>query len=176
MEHAGYTSDEQRNELWQRARTTIEEVVNLDHGNPRLVLLNGQLASVYVAEGDWLRAEREIRPFDDGLLNQARSACSKAIEHLKSIEVVLVEPALDPTLKRSAPGAPQSYELRALLHRVRLQLGQSLKNRAELASAGSAERLRDLSEAEQSARRLVSAADEPIQTRAKLLAGRPVCD
>lgn len=168
-DHAGYVSDEQRNELWLRARTTIEDVLKLDRANPRSVLLNGQLASVYVAEGDWLRAEREIRPFDEPLLNQARAASTKAIEHLKSVEGVLAEPGRDPNLKRPAPGVPLSYELRALLHRVRLQLGQSYRNRAELSPAGSPERIRDLSEAEQSVRRLVGAADEPVQTRAKLL-------
>lgn len=167
-EHAGFVSDAQRTELWQRARSTVQDLLNQDNRNPRAVLLSGQLASVFVAEGDWLRAERETRPFDEKLLNEAKAACTKAIEQLKSVEGQITEPSRDSNAKKSSPAAPSGYELRALLHQVRLQLGQTYRNRAELAAAGSAERTRDLTEADQSLRRLINVADEPIQTRAKL--------
>ena len=79
-EHAGFVSDEQREELWERARTIIQELLDRDRLNPRSVLLEGQLASVSVSEGDWQRAERALRPFDDQLLNRAKTACTHAIE------------------------------------------------------------------------------------------------
>lgn len=169
MEHAGFVADDQRNELWQRAKSTIQQLLDQDRSNPRTSLLKGQIASVYVGEADWLRAERELRPFDESLLQQALDTCSKAIEALKAIETSLTEPTRESAPKKPAGSAPAGHEVRTLLHQVRYQLGQTYRNRAELLPRGSAERTKDLADAEQSLRRLIGAADEPLQTRAKLL-------
>ena len=168
-EHAGFVLDEQRDELWQRARSVVQDLLDRERVNPRSILLNGQLASVSVAEGDWLRAERELRPFDEQILNRARTACLKAIERLQTLDKLLAEPPRDSSVKKSAPGSPAGHELRTLLHQVRWQLGQSFRNLAELAPPGSDERTTDVMNAEQSLRRLIGVADEPVQSRAKVL-------
>ncbi len=168
-EHAGFVTDEQRNELWQRARTCVQELLEQQPSNPRSVLLNDQIAVVAVTEGDWLRGEREVRPFDEALLNQARTACTNAIEQLQLIEKSIAESSRDPQLKRSTAGALSGFEWRTLQHRLRWQLGLSYRNRAELDPVGSAGRAADLTDAEQSVRRLVGVADEPLQSRVRLL-------
>ena len=166
-EHAGFVSDEQRDELWQRAQSVIQDLLDQEPQNPKALLLNGQLASVLVSQGDWLRAERELRPFDELMLNQARTVSTKATEQLQVIEKYLTEPPRE--VKKAGPGTLSSYELRALLHQVRWQLAQSLRNLAELAPIGSVERSTRASNAEQSLRRLIGVADEPIQSLAKVL-------
>ena len=168
-EHAGFVSDEQREELWERARTIIQELLDRDRLNPRSVLLEGQLASVSVSEGDWQRAERALRPFDDQLLNRAKTACTHAIERLQAIEKRLTEPARDAGSKRPPADGPTGYELRSLLHQVRFQLGQTFCNLAELAPVASPERAAHAASAEQSLRKLTGVADEPLQTRARIL-------
>lgn len=168
MEHAGFAADDQRNELWQRARATIQDLLNRDASNPRRVALQCQLAAVYAAEGDWLRAERELRPYDEPLLNQTRIACTKAIELSKAVEKQLSEPPQEAGTKKASNALPGS-EVRLLLHQVRWQLGQSYRNRAELAAAGSTERTADFVEADLFLRKLTGPADEPLQTRAKLM-------
>ncbi len=166
-EHAGFVPDDQRDELWQRAQKVIQDLLDQDRQNPKAILLSGQLASVLVSQGDWLRAERELRPFDESMLNQARMVSTKATEQLQVIEKKLTEPPRD--VKKTGAGSPSGYELRALLHQVRWQLAQSSRNLAELAPGGSAERSTSAINAEQSLRRLIGVADEPIQSLAKVL-------
>ena len=166
-EHAGFVSDEQREELWQRAQKVIQDLLDQDRLNPKALLLNGQSASVLVSQGDWLRAERELRPYDESLLNQAKSASSRAIEKLQSIEKKLAEPQVD--VKKTGSVSLSGHELRSLLHRVRWQLAQSSRSLSELAPVGSAERSTHASNAEQSLRRLTGVADEPVQSLAKVL-------
>ena len=166
-EHAGFVSDEQRDELWQRAQKVIQDLLDQEHLNPRVLVLSGQLASVLVSQGDWLRAERELRPFDELLLNQAKTVSSKANDQLQMIEKTLAEPPRD--AKKTGSGSPSGYELRALLHQVRWQLAQSSRNLAELAPTGSVERTTHATRAEQSLRRLIGVADEPVQSLAKVL-------
>ena len=166
-EHAGFVPDDQRDELWQRAQKVIQDLLDQDRQNPKALLLNGQQTSVLVSQGDWLRAERELRPFDESMLNQARTVSTKATEQLQVIEKKLTEPTRD--VKKAGSGSPSGYELRALLHQVRWQLAQSSRNLAELAPIGSAERSTRAINAEQSLRRLIGVADEPVQSLAKVL-------
>ena len=166
-EHAGFVPDDQRDELWQRAQKVIQDLLDQERPNPKVLLLNGQLASVLVSQGDWLRAERELRPFDELLLNQAKTVSAKAIEQLQAIEKSLAEPPRD--AKKTESGSPSGHELRALLHQVRWQLAQSSRNLAELAPTGSVERSTHAARAEQSLRRLIGVADEPVQSLAKVL-------
>ena len=166
-EHAGFVSDDQRDELWQRAQSVIQDLLDQDRQNPKSVLLNGQLASVLVSQGDWLRAERELRPFDELILNQARAVSTKATQQLQVIEKTLTEPSRD--VKRTGSGSPSGYELRALLHQVRWQLAQSSRNLAELEPIGSVERSTNAINAEQSLRSLIGVADEPVRSLAKVM-------
>lgn len=168
-EHAGFVSDEQREELWERARSVIQDLLAKDRSNPRNLLLEGQLASVSVTEGDWLCAERLLRPFDEALLHRARKACTDAIERLQVIDKRLSDPPRDVGSKKPAVGGPTGYELRSLLHQIRWQLGQSFSHLAELVPAGSPERPANLASSELSLRRLTGVADEPMQTRARIL-------
>lgn len=164
-EHAGYVSDEQRNDYWFRATKIVQDLLDRDPSNARAIFLSAQLAAVQVHSGDWLRAEREVRPFDELLLVQARTACTKAIELLNSLE----RSFSDSSPKKAGGGVLLGHELRTLSHQVKWQLALAYRNRAELAPLETDDRKRDLNEAEQTVRKLISVADEPLQTRARLL-------
>jgi tetratricopeptide (TPR) repeat protein len=168
-QHAGYVSDHEQEELWQRARTVLEELLKQDGANTRSVLVEAQLATISLSEGIWLRGEITLRPFDEPLLKQAKSATTSAIEGFQSIEKSLVEPNRNPNEKKSRTSGLSGHELRALLHEVRWQLGQCYQNLADLDSSGSAERTRNAITAEQFLRQLTGVADEPVQSRAKIL-------
>ena len=173
-EHAGYASELQQAELWKRGRAAVDDERTREPTNPREALLIVQSAMVPASEGDWLKVECELRPFDEPLAVRARAADSSAIDLLRAIERRLSEPAREATgTKRPPEGSPSSHELRVQLHRVRFQLALSLRNRSELWPAESRERSVDLLEAEQTFRKLVGVADEPLPFRAKL--GLAVC-
>ncbi|MBC8116003.1 MAG: hypothetical protein H7062_16570, partial [Candidatus Saccharimonas sp.] len=173
-EHAGFVSDEQQAELWKRASSAVDDERTRDPANPRDALLAVQSAMVPAAEGDWLKVECELRPFDEPLAARTRQACSTAIELLRGLDRQLTEPARDvKNAKKVAEGSPSSHEVRVRLHQVRFQLAVSLRNRSELWPAGSKERSADLLDAEQTFRKLFDVADEPLPFRAKL--GFAVC-
>ena len=173
-EHAGYASELQQADLWKRARAAVDDERAREPTNPREALLTVQSAMVPASEGDWLKVECELRPFDEPLAVRARAADSSAIDLLREVERRLSEPAREATgTKRPPEGSPSSHELRVQLHRVRFQLALSLRNRSELWPAESRERSVDLLEAEQTFRKLTGVADEPLPFRAKL--GLAVC-
>ena len=167
-EHAGFVTDAQQKELWSRAHQAVQELSDQNRSNPRIILLELQAGALWAAEGDWLRHEREIRPFDEDLLNQARAACAAAIETLTPLENSLTNPTPESSPKRGAE-AITGHERRTAMHQARWDLALSFRNRAELAEVGSAERAADLSEVDQLLRRLIAVADEPLQSRSKLL-------
>ncbi len=173
-EHAGFVSEEQQAELWKRAGAVVDDERTRDPDNPREVLLAVQSAMVPAEEGAWLGGECELRPFDEPLTARARQACSTAIELLRVLDGQLGQPARDvKSTKKPVEGSPSSHELRAQLHRVRFQLAVSLRIRSELWPADSHERNRDVLDAEQTFRKLISGADDPLPFRAKL--GLAVC-
>ena len=173
-EHAGYASERQQAELWKRARAAVDDERTRGPTNPREMLLAVQSAMVPASEGDWMQVECELRPFDEPLAARAREANSSAIDLLRAVERRLSEPAKEATgTKRPPEGSPSSHELRVQLHRIRFQLAASLRNRSELWPADSRERSVDLLEAEQTFRKLVGVADEPLPFRAKL--GLVIC-
>lgn len=172
-EHAEFASHEQQEELWLRAKSVIDDERTREPNNARDVLLATQAAMVPAVAGAWLTVECELRPFDEPLLARCRTACSIGITLLKEVEQQLVEPGKDSvTVKGLLNGGPSSHELRVELHRVRFQLALCLKNRAELSSADARKVSVDLIDAEQTFRKLIGVADEPISSLAKLrLAG-----
>ena len=168
-EHAGFVSDEQRAELWERARETVWELAQRESIRPRAILLEAQQAAVFVQEGDWRRAEIEVRQFDDTLRQQAIDACRQAIAQLQSLETAIQNPSSDLISKRNPKEAISSYERRVLQQQIRWNLALAYRNRAELFAAGTMERKSDLSAAEAVLRPLIGGAEEPVQTEAKLL-------
>ncbi|WP_010582479.1 coiled-coil domain-containing protein [Schlesneria paludicola] len=168
-EHAGFVPEDQRNELWQRARQAVLDLVEQDRSNPRVILLQLQIGSVWAVEADWLRTERDVRTFDETILEQAQAACAETLATLTPLENSLTNPTPESAAKRAADIPLSGHERRTVMHQARWYLAATYRNRAELAAAGSAERSSDLAEADQVLRRLVGVADEPLHSRAKLL-------
>ena len=168
-EHAGYASEQQQAELWKRAKAVVDDERTREPANPREVLLVVQSAMVPASEGNWLKVECELRPFNEPLAIRARTANTSAIDLLRTVERRLSEPVRDANgTKRLTEGGPSSHELRMQLHLVRFQLAVSLRNRSELLPADSRERSIDLLEAEQTFRKLIGVSDDPLPFRAKL--------
>lgn len=162
--HAEFASEKQQEELWLRARSVVDAERNREPTSPYALLLAAQSAIVPAKEADWLRFECELKPFDDALATRTRQKCTEAIQVLGAAERDLLSPQ-----RKETPDGPNSHTLRVALHRVRLALSESLRNRAKLTAADSRERSIDLVDAESTARKLLNAADEPIPFRAKLL-------
>lgn len=173
-EHAGYASDQQRDELWKRARAAVDDERNRDPDGGRAILLAVQAAMVPASEGGWLRIESQLRPFDEPLAHRARLALTQAIDLLRDVERRLSDPPRAGTnIKSPAADILLSHELRSQLHQVRFQLASSLQDRAELSPVSAQERSVDLVDAETTFRKLIGVADEPLSFRAKL--GLSVC-
>lgn len=169
MEHAAFVTDEQREELWQRARTVVQDLLDQNPTSPRSLMLEGQLAVVAIAEATWLCGERLIRPFDDALSDQVQVTLNTAIQQLSDIEKLLTDPSREAAAKRNQPGGPTAYELRSLLHQARWQIGLAWFHLAELAADDAEDQTKNIANAEQFLRRLTEAADEPLQSRVKVL-------
>ena len=168
-EHANNGTEQQQQELWERARTVVEEQRTREPASPFDIVLNTQSAMVPAVAADWLRAECDLHPFDESLAARTRQECVTAIEQLTAVELLLSSPPRDGMNKTTNVPRPSSYELRVLLHQVRLALAQTRRNRAELFPLNSRERILELVEAEQWARKITGNADEPVASRAKLL-------
>ncbi|MBS0203940.1 MAG: hypothetical protein JSS49_13630 [Planctomycetes bacterium] len=166
--HAEFASEHQQQDLWKRAQSIVDDERNREPTDPFAIVLSAQSAMVPAEEANWLQLECELRPFDEPLAERMRQRVTLAIQLLSQVEQNLLAPHRNAPSKRDAD-APTSHELRVWLHRIRLALAQSLRNRAELSPADSRERTADLIDAELTARKLVNAADEPTPFRAKLL-------
>ena len=167
--HAEFASEQQQQELWKRARSVVAEERDREPSGPFAILLAAQSAMAPAGEAEWLRFECELKPFDDALAARTKQQCSLAIQLLSAAERDLLSPPRDNAAKKDVADGPSSHTIRIGLHRVRLALAQSLRNRAELVAADSRQRTVDLMDAELTARKLVGVADEPTPFRAKLL-------
>ena len=169
-EHAGYVPDDQRSELWQRANEVVDRLEAMHPSHPRSMLLIQQSGAVWAERADWLRAEREVRLFDDKLSTDARSACDTAIAELSRLEAALHESSQTAATKKVSSGTPLSgFERKLLLHQTRWLMAMTYRNRAELSPSGTPSRIADLTEAEQIAKRLIEVSENPIQTQSRLL-------
>ena len=54
-EHARFAPDAERDELWERAHSLVQDLIDRDRTNPLPILLAGPLASVAGSTGEWLR-------------------------------------------------------------------------------------------------------------------------
>ena len=166
--HAEFASEQQQQDLWKRAQSIVVDERNREPLDPSAIVLSAQSAMVPAGEANWLRFECELRPFDEPLADRMRQRVTQAIQQLSQVEQSLLAPSKAPSSKKD-PNAPSSHALRVWLHRIRLALAQSLRNRAELSAADSRERTTDVIDAEITARKLIGTADEPIPFQAKLL-------
>ena len=168
-EQAGTLPDDQRDETWGRARSVIEELLEQNESSPRARQLRGQLASVWITESNWFRSEAEFRRSDEVLTKRTRASATQGIEILRSIERKLIDPPADSSGKKSEKGVPTNHEVRLLLHHVRWELASAYRNLAELSPAASPDRSKSAATAEQYLKQLIDVADEPLQTRARVL-------
>lgn len=164
--HAQFASPAQQKELWDRARSTLDDERTRHADSPAAALLNAQQSLVLAEEAHWLTEESELHPFDEPFAEQARRACTAAIERLAEAERVLQAPSRP---KSPEGEAPSSHDFRVALHHVRFALAGAYRNRAALTDRELPRRRTDLDDAELTARRLITTSDDPLPFRAKLM-------
>lgn len=169
VEQARDLPDDQRDEMWGRARSVVERLLEADPSNPRALMLRAQLASAWISEASWLRAERENHPFDEQILKRSLAATDQGLEMLRTIERTLADPPVEPSVKKGEIAAPTSHELRLLLHQIRWEFAEAYRNLAEISPVETAERTNHAGNSEQYLKQLIDVADEPLQTRARIL-------
>ncbi|MBT4868424.1 MAG: outer membrane protein assembly factor BamD [Planctomycetaceae bacterium] len=164
-EHARFTSGQEQTELWQRATAAIDELLKSSPQNPRRLLLQTQRALSLAAQGEHLRWQVELFPYDETLKPRAVAAFDQAILQLKESEKEAAEQLRKTGRRRSADAdALSPYELRSLTNHLGFQIGQALVERAKLDPAGSPDRVATLMEAESWLSRLAKRSAEQALT------------
>ena len=164
-EHARFTSGKEQTELWQRSAAAIDELLKSNPQNPRRLLLETQRAFSLAAQGEHLRWQVELFPYDKTLKPRAVAAFDQAVSQLKESEKTAAEQLRKTQPRRSANAdALSPYELRALTHHLGFQIGQTLVERAKLEPAGSPDRVATLMQAESWLSRLAKRSAEQALT------------
>ena len=149
LEHARFTSGKEQAELWQQSTATIDELLKDIPQNPRRLLLETQRALSLAAQGEHLRWQLELFPYDKTLKPRAVAAFGKAVLQLKELEKEAGEQLRKARSRRGADADALSlYELRALTNHLSFKIGQTLVERAKLDPARSPDRVATLMEAE----------------------------
>jgi tetratricopeptide (TPR) repeat protein len=168
-EHACFLPEDQQQEFWRRARATVDDRRTKDETSPEVPLLAIQSAMVTVCEVEWLKIECELQPLNEQQKSRTQAACATAIQQLQESEGLLgSSPRLNSNTLGRTQGRPSSYEIGAQLHRVRFHVALMLRVRAELFPAMTRDRQSDVIEAERLLRKLISVADEPLRSLAKI--------
>ena len=164
-EHARFTSGNEQTELWKRSAATIDELLKSSPQNPRRLLLETQRALSLAAQGEHLRWQVVLFPYDKTLRPRAVAAFDQAILQLKESEKTAAEQLRKTGRRRGADAnALSAYELRSLTNHLGFQIGQTLVERAKLDPAGSPDRVATLMEAESWLSRLAKRSVEQALT------------
>lgn len=170
-EHARFTSGQEQAELWERSTAAIDALLKQHPQNPRKLTLQLQRALALAAQGEYLRWQVELFPYDKTSKPRAVAALDKAVMQLKSLDEQVDEQLKKTAPRRSVPdGELSPYELRSLSYRLSFQIGQTLIERAKLDSAGSPDRIAALLDAESWLGRLTKrSAEQELTLDSRLL-------
>ncbi len=84
-EHALHTPRDRRGELWDAAAKTVAEFRRTSPDNPRLVLVEMQLALTTLARGELARQEAEVGAPGAPSLDEARRELQSAVDQLEAV-------------------------------------------------------------------------------------------
>lgn len=116
-EHAAFRVGREQEELWQRARDVVTNLLAREPGNIRRDLLQLQAALVPAAQGEFLAWQAELYPHDAAAAQRATAQLEAARDALQTVEARLAESlrkARAPTDAERADGALQPAERLAL--------------------------------------------------------------
>lgn len=138
-EHALHTPRDGRAELWDAAAKTVDDFRRASPKNPRLVLVEMQLALTTLARGELARQEAEVGAPGAPSLDEARRELQSAVDQLEGVgeevELLLRTVGRDPSA-----AALSETELLSLQRNVQFQSARALRNQGLCYPADSAER------------------------------------
>jgi hypothetical protein len=138
-DHAAYRAGAEQAELWQRAQSVVDDLLQQDPQNPRREAIELQAALVPAAHGALLAWQAELMPYDDTLRQQARARLQSAITGLRAVEARLAErtrTARDPTPVELADGALTPVERQDLSDEASFRVAAACVGLARLQSTG----------------------------------------
>lgn len=150
-EHAKYTVGDEQEDLWKRAAAILDDRLDKLPAGPLRPWLEVQRALIPAAQGEFLRWQADLFPYDDDLKLRGDGTLADAISRLQKLEESLEQKSRRPARRSPAARDEASIstrELRALLANVRYHLGITLLERARLLPDESADRAAMLVEAE----------------------------
>lgn len=168
--HARVLPPEEADELWNRARQTLDDYLQQHPNTPGQIRFELARAMIPAARGEALRWQVELSPWDREL--KARSiaqldAAASGLNQLEEKMAAMLRRAIN--ARETEAGQPTPYELRSLLAGLQLQLAGTLADVARLREKEDPERTAALLDADQWLRRLAGGReDEEITILARL--------
>ncbi len=138
-DHAAYRTGAEQAELWQRAQSVVDDLLQQDPQNPRREAIELQAALVPAAHGTLLAWQAELMPYDDTLRRQARSRLQSSITGLRAVEARLAaqtRTARDPTPAELADGALPPAERQELADETAFRIAAACVSLARLQAPG----------------------------------------
>ena len=85
-DHAVHATDvRQRAELWKQAHGTVEDLIKADPNSPRLPLLKYQAALLDASQGQSLRYQSELTPYDSVIRERSARLLKRAIKQFRVV-------------------------------------------------------------------------------------------
>ena len=158
--HAKFVAPGERDELWTRATQVVEQHLKGNAVGPRSLLFEVQLALTSASQGEFLRWQTDLYPYDNKLAEQARTILGTALPKLIKLEERLTEAAANTRTARAGSRGLSPFELRSLLNNVTFRIGIAALDRAALYPSTSADRAEALLQAESHFSRLAGGAQQ----------------
>ena len=161
VEHAQTTGGPQQQDLWNRARTVLDEFNTLLPKHPGRLRVSVQSALIPLAHGGYLARLADLAPLDRRRRGQALDKLQSGINQLSPLQQRLEN-----------PGSLKNHRRRLLLATTRWRLARAHLDRARMMTPGTPDRAADLIAAATTLKRMSPAAlgDQLQRSRTRLLA------
>ena len=158
-EHAKFVSQTEAAEFWHKAQSSLTELLARDPQNPRRILLEAEAALIPATEGEWLRWQAELMPYDSVWQTQAQQSLNAAIPRLRALDTRIAAQSQKPVIGNDAGRRLLlPSELRVLLMKVRSRLAAAELNLSAIEPLDAPHRAARLQEAEKRLRSLTESA------------------
>ena len=170
LEHSRYTSADEQSELIERAEDILDQAIDDDPANPRIVLLKTQRALIPVVRAEDLRWRVELEPHNSQIRSSAVAAAEDAIARLAKLERLIRDSVKSDG--RRDDDEPRPWELQRLLDEVRFRLGGTHLNRALVSPPNSEGRITSAIDAEDYVKRFAGHDDHQYSVISRVMIAR----
>lgn len=166
--HALVVSDDQQEELWQRAVEVLRDEQRVSRDAPRRILLDVYLELISAARVEQLVFDIEASPFEDPPRETLLKLIGESLPRISDSETMLAETIHQQEGKKTPPGGLSLEELRRLHSHLWERTGEILLAKARMSPAGSPDRHSDVLDADEFFRKVLSRGSENWHAEAKL--------